>query len=1111
MNTLPVRRGLRVLLVGAALVFASFPVRADDTDIYLNPSVPAGGEPLVMFVLDWRPNLGSTVSCPAGSYCDELRATGYLQDGRAAGSGISTTFFHMLRAVLLRVLDPLEGVRIGFMLNHSNQNNCAGYPPQAKCSNGAYVLFGFNSMTGGTDDPDTWQTTGEDPDKVALATKLMNIPMPQGNQAHPFQGKELYFELFRYLTGQNVYNGHTGFIDFGDGPNDNVNLDVDRPQISWDSTIEVVSAGTPNYVSPLLTATQCSKIFVINLMFQVSQQEDDSDAALRATKASGGLAGINLAGNNNTFANVIQYMNDVDLADGTFGTAPDIEGDQNVVSYFIVDPTKINQTTTGYAAAGGTGVPLPLSDDPALLIDTLTGIFKSILSVSTTFVAPSVPVNVFNRSQILNEVFLALFEADEDGLPFWPGNLKKLVIADNASTGEPELQDVNGINAIDFDGRIRHNALTYWTDASTLPSPVEAEVAGADGRAVMRGGVGQKIPGFVTGSPGIANSDSGARILFTEDSSDTTDGLMPLNGDGTTAAALWTQITADWNPAATAPTAASATAAERDRATNDLRYARGLAALNIADTTTERAWFLGDPLHSRPRPINYGARGGHTTSNPDIRIMMGTTDGQMHLFRNTTNLGVQAGTEVWSFLPRAALSQQDRLRQAQTGTPVHPIALDGSPAVLTIDTNYDGTISASGGDRAIAFFGMRRGGKNYYALDITDPDAPKFLWRVGPDQSDFAELGQSWSTPVVGRIDSGSGPRHVIVVSGGYNGDDDGDNTGDLGKDAANRNGTAGTDDDEGNAVFIIDALTGSLVWKTLLGPSGYSEPAKAYGHPDLKDSVAADVAAADTDGDGLLDRLYFADTGGVVWRGDLAGTLPEEWTVAQLFNAGRHFDVATTNDLRFFARPDIVQSRDGNGSFDAVIIGSGDRENPLDTYVRNYFFMIKDRAVRSGEPADEPLTPDDLADLTIDCFTPESCDEAQLQNLEENGWMVALGDGQGEKSLANPITLGGTIFFTTFIPGSGTGSCDLSEGSGRQYAITMRAATPVFNYNLANDEDGVSLDRFDDLASGGIPVEVVPIGDEHVLIQGQEAGQNIQRVPATMSWRTYWYQADER
>ena len=47
----------------AALVFFSGNAPADDTDVYLNNGIglPPGSEPMVMFSLDYRSNLGSTV------------------------------------------------------------------------------------------------------------------------------------------------------------------------------------------------------------------------------------------------------------------------------------------------------------------------------------------------------------------------------------------------------------------------------------------------------------------------------------------------------------------------------------------------------------------------------------------------------------------------------------------------------------------------------------------------------------------------------------------------------------------------------------------------------------------------------------------------------------------------------------------------------------------------------------------------------------------------------------------------------------------------------------------------------------------------------------------
>jgi type IV pilus assembly protein PilY1 len=241
---------------------------ADDTDIYLNPSIAGVGSPLVMFALDYRSNLTST-AC-GGTECDTLIAEGYLP---AAGP---YNFFMVLRAVLKKVLDPLDGVQVGFMMSHDD--SCTGGttagPGLTKCSNGGYILHGFTQMDGGLDDPDTYQTLGEDPDKVSLFAKLDAIPDPQGSVSHTFQGKELYFELFRYLTGQDVYNGHLGYTDLNDS-NMNTNLDVDYPAISWDTSIE--TAGGTRYQSPLAAAGSCSRVFVINLMFQVSSQEDHRD------------------------------------------------------------------------------------------------------------------------------------------------------------------------------------------------------------------------------------------------------------------------------------------------------------------------------------------------------------------------------------------------------------------------------------------------------------------------------------------------------------------------------------------------------------------------------------------------------------------------------------------------------------------------------------------------------------------------------------------------------------------------------------------------------------------------------------------------------------------
>jgi type IV pilus assembly protein PilY1 len=1144
--------------------------QGDDTDLYLDPVIPSGQEPLVMFTLDYRANMEANQCNPANTVAgiqttcavSERIATALFADGAALDG--SVTLFELIRAAIGLVVDAAEGVKIGLMMSHEDAGGtCAGPPGSSGCSNGAMILMGFRSLQAG-------DANGA---KARFKQILRNIPAksaPGLPDYHPYQLKEMYFELFRYLTGQRIWNAHNGWRDFDDSNAASiVNLNQPEPADlslqpetmfypTWDTSIE----SGAHYRSPLV---DCTRVFVVNIGFGTANQDDDSDGAIADDKNSGGL-GLALGGSNEQ-AQLVEFFRDADFGDGTWGAIPDLEGTQSVVSYFVMQSA--NNTQDEWALGGGTGNAIELGTNADAMVNTLSNIFRAILSLSTTFVAPSIPVNVFNRSQTLNEVFLAVFEADENGLPLWPGNLKKLAIGTNA-LGRLELQDAQSppIQAIDVDGRIKREALTFWTDANTLPAPGDDEVALRDGRAVARGGAGQKVPGFVAGFTGDDNGD-GLRRLFTDDAADAypdgvTDGLMPLDAIDAVRTALWSEITEKWNPPVSSATAAGASPAERTTALHILRFARGLRD----DGLTVRPWVVADSLHSRPSIVNYGARAlGYSGSNPDIRILLGTNDGIMHMFRNTDASGGQDGSESWGFVPRQVLPMLDRLRSNTAGSPVHPITMDGTPVVLTVDGNFDGSIkSGTASDKAMAFFGMRRGGKTLYALDIKDPDNPKLAWTINGGTGDFAQLTQTWSTPQLGKVRLGSAtatPTPVLIFGGGYNGDDGGTGTyaacdaitagtdanadgvddrdacfAALGKDAKNRatredlTPDVGSDDDEGNAVFIVNAETGALIWKFVDGAAGVDLGAKSRSHPLLDDSIAADLVAVDTRGDGVTDRVYATDTAGTVWRIDLVGLVdddndastpdvlvshePEEWTITALFTSGRQDPAHTTiaDDRRMFNRVDVVLSRDDRGPFDAILVGSGDREDPQGDDVNNWFYLIKDRHTTSGIPPTTepdgssalPMEVTDLPDLSSNCLQSGTVLSCGITGLE-NGWRIALSGG-GEKNLASAVTAGGTVFFTTFEPTPSSSACGLSEGTGRIYAVNLQDATAVVNFDTTNDTPSqVVYERSDELASPGIPVEVVPLGGGLILVQGQEAGDNIISAGLKTGFRSYWHE----
>ena len=70
------------------------------------------------------------------------------------------------------------------------------------------------------------------------------------------------------------------------------------------------------------------------------------------------------------------------------------------------------------------------------------------------------------------------------------------------------------------------------------------------------------------------------------------------------------------------------------------------------------------------------------------------------------------------------------------------------------------------GDKAYLYLTARRGGRFIYALNVTNPTAPKLLWKRTNADTGFAELGQTWSELKVGRIRGQTDP--VVIFGLGY-------------------------------------------------------------------------------------------------------------------------------------------------------------------------------------------------------------------------------------------------------------------------------------------------------------------------------------------------------
>jgi type IV pilus assembly protein PilY1 len=685
------------------------------------------------------------------------------------------------------------------------------------------------------------------------------------------------------------------------------------------------------------------------------------------------------------------------------------------------------------------------SDSAAGLADAFRGAITEILSTTSTFSSPSVAVDTFTRTQSRNDIFFAMFEPQAGQR--WPGNIKKLRL--DISGGSGQLIDANGDPGIDSStGFIDEQAQTFW-------SPEQ------DGGVVTKGGVGGLL----------AARDPGTRTIYINTGSG--GALENFESANVTAAALGVANDQELFDAFGV--------ADQTELDEVLLWARGYDVDDRDEdnsTSDPRPWILGDMLHSRPLVINYGARSGFTQDDPELRIVVGTNEGFLHMFSNDD------GQEDWAiFLKELAPLLKARFDNETATQRLYGI--DGTPTLLTEDLNGDGTIDHTVGDKAYVYFGLRRGGKGRWALDLSNPDAPSVVWQVDDTQSGFAELGQSWPDPVNAIVPGYSDP--VLVMTAGY----------DLNKDLDSH----ATPDSTGRGLFIVDAATGALVWSVT--PAANS--AKNLQETGLEHSVAAQPAVLDSNGDGITDRIYFADTGGNVWRVDMPGaSLPDSnqdtWRITQLadFNSGA-LDLA--DDRRFFNQIDVVQTRKDGKLFDAVLLGSGDRTSPRETDTDDRFYMIRDEKIgiytTAPPTASEcvtdpsidfrcklPLTDSDLYDATDntvqdgsiaagsgsclldldgdgtnDPVSEQDCANAALR--ASNGWYIRL-ESLGEKSLAPSTTIGGKVFFTTYSPDvANVNLCQPQPGTGRLYVVSLDDASAEYQFGVDDDlskEDRTAL-----------------------------------------------------
>jgi type IV pilus assembly protein PilY1 len=622
----------------------------------------------------------------------------------------------------------------------------------------------------------------------------------------------------------------------------------------------------------------------------------------------------------------------------------------------------------------------------------------------------------------------------------WPGNLKRYQLLVTTDNGEATLSLVDQ----NREPVIDPNTGAFVASAQSIWSET------VDGAEAALGGAASQLPA----------ADS--RLVLTNIASG------DLNAPGG-------QNRVSLDNAALTAAVLGAPADQRD---NVIEWALGRDVLDEdgdGDTAEDRL-AMGDPLHSIPVTLVYSG----TSDQPVTTVFVGTNEGYLHA------VDARTGLELWSFIPTRQLQKLYTLyTNNESATRVY--GLDGE-MTLTIE-NDDGVPGISGNERAILLFGMRRGGDAVFALDVTDRSRPVVLWEIDGGSGGFQSLGQTWSRPVVTQVNVAGTERRVAVFAGGY----------DTGQD--NR---TFRQDSAGNAVYMVDLLTGARIWSA----GGGDEHDLRL--PRMQYSIPAELRLFDSSGDGLTDRLYFGDQGGQLWRidivnGRIAANLGEGGVLAALGGTELGGDPPAAEIRRFYEPVDVVQVINEDRIFIALNIGSGYRAHPLDVDSTDQFFSVRDFAVFGAiqtEDYPEPLTVDSLADITTVA--------APVLEPDDAGWRLEMVLGAGEKILQSSTTFAGTVFFTSFAPANIDDACVPPGGLNRLYAVSILDGRAQTNLDQPGDFD--PADRAILLAQGGIapgPQILLPASTDDapvdpVVLVGAEAFQSVAAgLPVLI--RTFW------
>jgi type IV pilus assembly protein PilY1 len=509
-----------------------------------------------------------------------------------------------------------------------------------------------------------------------------------------------------------------------------------------------------------------------------------------------------------------------------------------------------------------------------------------------------------------------------------------------------------------------------------------------------------------------------------------------------------------------------------------LAYLRGDRSGETAGTYRQRAHLLGDTINAEPVLVkaptaSYADTGYDTfkTNNASRTrvVFQGANDGMLHAFVAGT------GAESWAYVPNMVIGNLNNLSR-KTGF-THLYYVDGTPATGDVDfKNVDGATGSGTDWHSILVGGLAKGGRGYYALDVTTPTATseadaksKVLWEFPNSVSNSTarasaklNMGYSFGKPVIVKT---AGKGWVALVTSGYN---NGTNTGDSGGDGLGH-------------LFVVNPKTGDLI-KDIPTTGCSATPTTA---PCGLSQISAWVDNSDIDN--TTDYVYGGDLKGNVWRFDLTANSPSSWSVSKLAilkDASGATQAVTT-------APELA---DMNGSR-MVLIGTGEYLGTSDipgatgasssSTQTQTIYGLKD----SLSALAEPLRPALQQQTFTTSGTKRTSSNNTVDYSTKSGWYLDL-PSTGERLNTDPVVALSALIFTTNIPS--TTVCQ-PGGSSWEYFINFKTGGLVDNSNVTWSGESVASA----LASRPVLVQL-PNGKVVSLVRTSDAQTTKEDVPVT-------------